>query len=87
MKSVAVDPKIFPYGTKFKIPGFSNTLIAQDTGSWVKSRKAAIRRAQLHRLGQRFSNAPVLDIAVGSRQEYEVLKKTFPEFIEVEIIN
>lgn len=42
-KTVAVDPKIIPYGSKVEIPKMGKTFIAKDTGSAVKKRTASKR--------------------------------------------
>ena len=40
-KTIAVDPKIIPYGSKVFIPKMNKTFLANDTGSAVKSRLAS----------------------------------------------
>lgn len=52
--TVAVDPKVIPYGTRLKIEGFDQVFVAEDTGSAVVSRKASLGKE------------PVIDIYVGT---------------------
>lgn len=59
-KTAAVDPRVIPYGTKIKIPSNGLSLIAADTGSAVKSRRASRRNGR---------NEPVIDIFFKSKYE------------------
>ena len=40
--TIAVDPKVIPYGTKVYIPEFGKTFIANDTGGAIKGNKIDI---------------------------------------------
>ena len=40
--TIAVDPRVIPYGTKIYIPEFGNTFIANDTGGAIKGNKIDI---------------------------------------------
>ena len=40
--TIAVDPKIIPYGTKVYIPQFGRTFIANNTGGAIKGNKIDI---------------------------------------------
>ena len=40
--TIAVDPKVIPYGTKIYIPKFDKVFIAEDTGSAIKGNKIDI---------------------------------------------
>lgn len=40
--TIAVDPKIIPYGTKVYIPQFGRTFIANNTGGAIKENKIDI---------------------------------------------
>ncbi len=40
--TIAVDPKVIPYGTKVYIPQFDKTFIAEDTGGAIKGNKIDI---------------------------------------------
>lgn len=80
--TVAVDPRVIPYGTKIDIPGlrryFTNTrFIAQDTGSAVKSRKAAKAHGR---------NVPVVDVYCATRYQAKFLAKNTPMFMKVRIV-
>ncbi len=72
-KSAAVCFRTIPYGSKIQIPGIG-TLIAQDTGSAVISRKAARQQGQ---------NVPVIDVCVKNRTDMMRMQHEFPMFIEV----
>jgi 3D (Asp-Asp-Asp) domain-containing protein len=74
-KSAAVCFRTIPYGSKIKVPGIG-TLIAQDTGSAVISRKAARGQGQ---------NVPVIDVCVANRADMVRMQKDFPMFVEVEV--
>lgn len=58
--TVAVDPKIFPYGTRFLIPGHG-LKIAQDTGVAMRKRTLEVSRGQ--------SSFYLVDMAVKTHQE------------------
>jgi len=40
--TIAVDPKVIPYGTKVYIPKFNKTFIAEDCGGAIKGNKIDI---------------------------------------------
>ena len=40
--TIAVDPKVIPYGTKVYIPQFNKTFIAEDCGGAIKGNKIDI---------------------------------------------
>lgn len=88
-RTVAVDPKIFPYGTKFRLPDFEKELVAEDTGSDVLKKTASKKRAEsLRRSGavsdeeaRRLAAAPVIDIAVKDFEQYKKLINTYPSFV------
>jgi len=68
-KTIAVDPKIIPYGSKDFIPIMGKTFIAQDTGGAVKSRLAS------RKLGR---NNIVVDIFCSSKSEADRYIKKYP---------
>ncbi len=72
-KSAAVCFRTIPYGSKIKVPGIG-TLIAQDTGSAVISRKAARLQGQ---------NVPVIDVCVKNRSDMMRMQHEFPMFVDV----
>lgn len=77
-KTVAVDPKIIPYGSKIYIPEMEKTYVAHDTGSAIKNRTAS------KKVGK---NNIVIDIFCESRKEaYEKIKK-YPMFMKIKIEN
>ena len=71
----AVDPKVIPYGSVVNVPGVGS-LVAVDTGSAVKSRRAA--RAVGRTLDQR--KAIVIDIFCSSRSKARALMKRIKHF-------
>lgn len=79
--TVAVDPKIIPYGSTIEIDELKGILddgrfIAEDTGSAVRKRKAAKAAGE---------DVPVIDIYV-SDKKYAKLKNDLPEFMKVRVI-
>lgn len=76
LQTCAVDPKIFPYGTKIYVHEMDKTFIANDTGAWVKKRVAAKKQGR---------NLPVIDIFVSSRTEARKMIKKYPKFVTVTI--
>ncbi|MES2309265.1 MAG: hypothetical protein V4507_10450 [Verrucomicrobiota bacterium] len=74
-KSAAVCFRTIPYGSKIKVPGIG-TLIAQDTGSAVISRKAARQQGQ---------NVPVIDVCVASKADMDRMQRDFPMFVDVQV--
>jgi len=63
--SIAIDPKVIPYGSLVIVTtrsGETHRFLCVDTGAWVKSRKASIGLAKKQKLGQEFAERPVIDI-------------------------
>ena len=63
--SIAIDPKVIPYGSLVIVTtksGAVQRFLCVDTGGWVKSRKAAKLLAKREKLGQEFAERPVIDI-------------------------
>lgn len=77
-KHAAVDPKKIPYGSTLYIPGLGERK-AVDTGTAVKSRKAAkeLGKTKLER------QAVVVDIFVKNKKTMAQLAKTFPHFVKI----
>lgn len=73
--TIAVDPKIIPYGSRVHIPKMQKTYVASDTGKWVKSRLAA------RKLGK--PEAIVVDVYCSSKGEATKLIKRHPMFMKV----
>ena len=73
--TIAVDPKIIPYGSRVHIPAMSKIYVAGDTGSAVKSRLAA------RKLGK--PEAIVVDVYCSSKGEAAKLIKKHPMFMKV----
>lgn len=73
-KSVAVDPRIIPYGSKIEIPDMKKTFIAKDTGSAVRNRTAS------KRLGR---NNIVIDVFCANRAEARRRIREYPMFMRV----
>lgn len=73
-ETVAVDPKVFPYGSIIKIPALGLKTVARDTGRDVKSRKAAKKMGK---------NVPVVDLYIKDKKKaLDFIKKT-PYFVDV----
>ena len=54
--TIAVDPKVIPYGTKVYIPYFNKTFIANDCGGAIKGTKIDIfmnSRKECYKFGRR----------------------------------
>lgn len=63
--SIAIDPKVIPYGSLVIITtksGESYRFLCVDTGGDVKSRKASKLLAKKQKLGSNWSKRPVIDI-------------------------
>jgi len=75
-KSAAVDPKIIPYGSEIHIPTMNKVVIAVDTGSAVKSRKASKAHGR---------NDIVIDIFCNSKAEAMRRIKKYPMFMPIYI--
>lgn len=76
-QTIAVDPKIIPYGSRVLIPKMSKTFEASDTGSGVVARTAA------KKLGR--PEAIVVDIFCSSRAVAMRKIKKYPMFMKVKI--
>lgn len=76
-KTIAVDPKIIPYGSKVIIPQMGKTFIAHDTGSAVKSRLASRKHGR---------NNIVVDIFCYSEAQAQQYIKKYPMFMPIKII-
>ena len=73
-KTVAVDPKIIPYGSKVTIPQMGMTTTAIDTGSAVKARTAS------KKLGK---NNIVIDVFCNDANVARQRIKNYPMFMKV----
>jgi 3D (Asp-Asp-Asp) domain-containing protein len=73
-KTIAADPKDFPYYTKVEIPEFGIKGSVVDTGSALRTRKAA------REMGR---DVPVLDLYVEKRQDALDFIKGKPYFVDV----
>ncbi len=73
-KTIAADPKDFPYYTKISIPeiGVSGTVV--DTGSALKTRKAAKKMGR---------DVPVLDLYIEKQKDALDFIKGKPYFVDV----
>ena len=76
-KTIAVDPKVIPYGSKISIPQMGKTFIAHDTGSAVKSRLASRKHGR---------NDIVVDIFCYSEAQARQYIKKYPMFMPIKII-
>lgn len=73
-ETVAVDPKVFPYGSVIKIPELGLKTVARDTGSAVKAKTASKKMGK---------NCPVVDLYIRNRKDaLDFIKKT-PYFVDV----
>jgi len=73
-QSIAVDPRIIPYGSKVRIPLMGVTTTAIDTGSAVKARTAS------KKLGR---NNIVIDVFCSSAAVARARIKKYPMFMKV----
>lgn len=73
-ETVAVDPKVFPYGSVIEIPSLGLKTVARDTGSAVVSKKAAKQMGR---------DVPVLDLYVEKRQDALDFIEGKPYFVDV----
>lgn len=76
-KTVAVDPKVFPYGSKIKLPDLGLETVAWDTGSAVKSRKASKKMGR---------NDPVVDLYIENKKEALQFIKKNPHFTKAQLL-
>lgn len=75
-ETVAVDPKVFPYGSVIKIPALGLKTVARDTGKDVKSRKAAKKMGR---------NVPVVDLYIRDKKKALDFINKAPYFVDVEV--
>lgn len=75
-KTVAVDPAIFPYGSEIKLPEMGLSVVATDTGTDVKSRKAS------RKLGFDY---PVIDLYFDRKRDADYFSKNNSMFTEAVI--
>jgi 3D (Asp-Asp-Asp) domain-containing protein len=73
-ETVAVDPKIIPYGSVVKIPKMNKEMVAVDTGSAVKARTAS------KKLGR---NNIVIDVFCANKKIAEERTKKYPMFMKI----
>ena len=77
MKTCAVDPKTIPYGSKIELCTNPPLLLAaNDTGSAVKSRKAAKKMGK---------DVPVVDVFFNTIRQAKQFIKDNPYFVEAKI--
>jgi 3D (Asp-Asp-Asp) domain-containing protein len=72
-KTIAVDPKIIPYGSKVQIPEMQKTYVAQNTGPAVVSKKASKGKTI------------VVDIYCRTKAEADALIAKFPMYMKIKI--
>lgn len=77
--TVAVDPKVIPYGTHINIPALKKEFgdsyfIAEDTGAHVKKKIASKGKAL------------IIDIYVDNRKEMDYLASTNPPYMDAYLI-
>lgn len=75
-ETVAVDPKVFPYGSVIKIPALGLKTVARDRGSAVIKRTAALKMGK---------NVPVVDLYIRDKKEALDFIKKAPYFVDVEV--
>jgi len=76
-KTIAADPRDFPYYTKINIPEIGISGVVVDTGSALRTRKAAKKMGK---------NVPVLDLYIEKKKEALDFIKGKPYFVDVEVI-
>lgn len=69
-----MDPKTIPYGSRVKIPELGLDMKAVDTGSAVKSKKAARRRGE--------PQTPVVDIYFEKKADARNFANSNPYFVD-----
>lgn len=74
-RTAAVDPEIFPYGSVIHLP-LIGEVVAEDTGTDVKSRKAS----------RRHNDIPVIDVFVSNEEEAEKLAREMPEVMLARVL-
>lgn len=75
--TVAVDPRVIPYGSVIEIAGLGRR-VAKDTGAHVVQRVASLKRGV---------NYPVIDIFFSNREDALEFARKSPPFAEVKIIS
>lgn len=75
--TLAVDPKVIPYGSKVEIPGIGSNFIAHDTGPAVV-KKTAAKKMRNHK-------AIVVDVFCKNKHEAKKLIKKHPHFIKIKV--
>lgn len=72
-KTIAVDPKIIPYGSKVTIPQMGKTFVAGDVGPAVIAKKASKGKTI------------VVDIYCSSKAEAQKLIKKYPLYMKIKV--
>lgn len=72
-KTIAVDPKIIPYGSIVKIPKMGKHFTAHDTGPAVRSKKASRGKTI------------VVDVFCSSRAKAQEYIKKFPPYMMIQV--
>jgi len=72
-KTIAVDPKVIPYGSKIHIPRMGKTYISGDTGPAVVSKTASKGKTI------------VVDIYCSSKAEAQKLIKKYPMYMKIKV--
>jgi 3D (Asp-Asp-Asp) domain-containing protein len=72
-KTIAVDPKIIPYGSKVFIPKMQKTYVAMNTGPAVVSKKASRGKTI------------VVDIYCRTKAEADALIKKYPMYMKIKV--
>ncbi len=72
-KTIAVDPKIIPYGSKVRIPQMNKTYVAGDVGPDVVSKRASKGKTI------------VVDIYCSSKAEAQELIKKYPMYMKIKV--
>jgi len=75
-ESIAVDPKLIPYGSTVSIPGYG-TAKAVDTGSAVISRRASKLEGK---------HNPVVDLYFERREDAARWEKSNPEYVQITLL-
>ncbi|MBV6512125.1 MAG: hypothetical protein FMNOHCHN_01615 [Ignavibacteriaceae bacterium] len=73
-ETVAVDPKVFPYGSIIRIPALGLKTIARDCGSAVIKRTAALKMGK---------NVPVIDLYIREKHKALDFINKAPYFVDV----
>lgn len=78
MLSVAVDPKVIPYFSFIKLACLDHPVWSVDTGSCVRSRRAALRCG---------IDCPVIDLFFDRERDAAEFRRKHPLFVEATILN